>query len=500
MSNTAYSDDIGVTRDEAVANCREHLNFFAAICVPQVFKHLYPPLFVAIWQLLTTGALEEKGKKRLAIGLPRGFGKTMLLKLFVAWCIAFTDRKFILVVCNTAGLAENFIADVADILSAFNFIRIFGDWRYTLEKDTQELKKFSFKNRDVILAGLGVGSSLRGLNIKFVRPDIILMDDMQNREEAKSPVEAKAILEWMIGTLLKANDNERCLQIFVGNMYPYEGSILRKLKVNSAWVSFVTGALLEDGQSLWPELRSVEDILAELENDDSLGHPEIFFAEVMNDEVAGSRSGVDMSKINVWHDIEGYPIEPQAGFVIIDPALNKKKSDDCAIGACLIYDGEPVLREVRAGKFNEGQKIQIMLQMAAKYGLTALVIEDVAYQSSLCYWVEQAKIQLGLPQIRVLTISPEGQQKNARIIEMLKKLTAQKDRIWVHREARSQVTHQITYFDPLRINNVDDILDIMAYFYRVILRHGPLLLKAFNMETERTEAAFTEDLLPQLDF
>ena len=32
--------------------------------------------------------------------------------------------------------------------------------------------------------------------------------------------------------------------------------------------------------NLWPELRSVEDIL-ELEDDEAMGHPEIFFSEAM---------------------------------------------------------------------------------------------------------------------------------------------------------------------------------------------------------------------------
>jgi hypothetical protein len=490
--------DVGITREQAVESCRSSMDFFAAICVPEIFKFLYPPIFKAIWQLLTSAALEQVGKKRLAIGIPRGFGKTMVLKLFVAWCIAFTNRKFILVVCNTSGLAENFIADVADILSSLNYLRVFGDWRMTLEKDTQELKKFSFKGRTVILAGLGAGSSLRGLNIKFVRPDLILQDDMQSREEAGSPVESVKNLSWMLGTLMKANDNQRCLHVFVGNMYPYEGSILRKLKTNPAWISFITGAILEDGESLWPELRTVEDILTELENDESMGHPEIFYSEVMNDEVAGSRSGVDFSKINMWQGSDEELLNSPAGFVIIDPSLGKKKSDDVVIMACLIYNGEPVAREISSGKFNPGQQVTEAIRLAMKYGLTAIVVESVAYQASLCYWIDQKKLQLGLTALRVLEINPQGRQKVMRIIEMLKQLTAQKDRIILHPVVRSQVTHQITYFDPLKKNNTDDVLDMLAYLWQVIKTHGYLVLRPFEMMEEESQASFSDDL--QLEF
>lgn len=493
--NQQYSQpDVGVSRAEAVENSKNSLDFFAALCIPEVFKFLFPPVFLAVWQLLTTSALEPRGKKRLALGIPRGFGKTLLLKLFVVWLISFTDRKFILVVCNTAGLAENFIADVADILSSLNFLRVFGDWRITLEKDTLELKKFSFKGRSITLAGLGAGSSLRGLNIKFVRPDVILMDDMQSREEAGSQVESIKSLTWMIGTLMKANDNNRCLHVFVGNMYPYEGSILRKLKVNPAWISFITGALLEDGESLWPALRSVEDILEELENDESLGHPEIFYSEVMNDEVAGSRSGVDFSKINMWSQGDEELLTAEAGFVIIDPSLGKKTSDDVAIGAVLLYNGEPVLREVRIGKFNPGQQVAESLRLCAKYGVSALVVENVAYQASLCYWIDVTCRQLGLHNIRPLTISPGGRGKVPRILDMLKQLVAAKQRILLHTSVRSQVTHQITYFDPLKTTNKDDLLDILAYLYKVIAEHKHKLLRVISLQEMPSEAAFSDDL------
>ncbi len=498
MTTDALPREVGVSRDEAVNASRLFLDFFAALCVPEVFKFNYPPIFKAIWQLLTTAALKPSGKERLAIGIPRGFGKTMVLKLFVAWCIVFTDRKFILIICNTAGLAENFIADVTDILSSLNFLRVFGDWRLTLEKDTQELKKFSFRGRPVILAGLGAGSSLRGLNIKFVRPDMILQDDMQSREEAASPVESMKSLSWMIGTLMKANDNQRCLHVFVGNMYPYEGSILRKLQVNPAWISFITGAILEDGQSLWPEMRSIDDILQELENDESLGHPEIFFSEVMNDPVAGSRAGIDFSKINVWRESDAELDNAPAGFVIIDPSLGQKKSDDVAVGACLVYNGEPVAVEIVAGKFNPAQTITEAFRLALKYKISAIIVESVGYQATLNFWANFIAQQKGLQGFRFLEINPQGEKKNPRIIAMLKQLTAAKDRIFIHPRVRAMVTHQITYFDPLKINNVDDILDILAYFYKVIAMHGHLLLKPLEMQMEDSSASFSDDL--ELEF
>ncbi len=487
---------VGVAREEAVEKCRRDLNFFAAICIPEVFEFLFPAVFLAVWQMLTDGAVKKTSQDRLAIGLPRGFGKTILLKLYVVWLILFTDRKFILVVCNTAALAENFISDVVDILSSPNIIRLFGDWRIGLTKDTQPLKKFTFAGRSVSLAALGSGSSLRGLNIKFVRPDAIIMDDMQSREEAESAVEAVKGLTWMLGTLMKANNKARCQFIFVGNMYPFDGSILKKLRTNPAWVTFICGAILEDGQSIWPELRSVEDILDELENDTSMGHPEIFYSEVMNDDEAGNKAGVDISKINYWDSsvTDGdMQLIPEAGFVIIDPSVGKKKNDKVGIGAVLIYNGVPVVRKVLIDSFNPQQQIEKSFELAAEFGLMVILVESTAYQATLVFWMDLFKRQRGLHGLRVLEIYPGVAAKITRIINMLKTVTAESKQLFIHPDVKSLFVHQVTHWNPLKTKNVDEVLDIAAYAQPAIAQFGVALLRPFEITVQST-SSFAEDL------
>lgn len=494
---TAEIASVGVSRDEAIASCRKDLNFFAAICIPEVFEFLFPAVFLAVWQMLTDGATKKTSQDRLAIGLPRGFGKTILLKLYVVWLILFTDRKFILVVCNTAALAENFISDVVDILSSPNIIRLFGDWRIGLTKDTQPLKKFTFAGRSVSLAALGSGSSLRGLNIKFVRPDAIIMDDMQSREEAESAVESLKGLTWMLGTLMKANNKARCQFIFVGNMYPFDGSILKKLRTNPAWYTFICGAILEDGNSIWPELRSVEDILDELENDTSMGHPEIFYSEVMNDDEAGNRAGIDITRINYFSDTNPddgqQPLIAEAGFVIIDPSVGKKKNDKVGIGAVLIFNGVPVVRKVLVDAFNPQQQIEKSFELAAEFGLMVILVEATAYQATLVFWMDMYKKQRGLYGLRVLEIYPGVAAKTTRIINMLKMVTADAKQLLIHPDVKSLFVHQVTHWNPLRTKNVDEVLDIAAYCHPAMTQFGVSLLRPFEMEIQGG-SSFAADL------
>jgi hypothetical protein len=468
--------DVSSSRAEITQAAQESLDFLAALILTEIYEYGYPPLFHAIWQLITTASLEKEGKPKYALGIPRGFSKTLVLKLYVVWLILFSDRRFILVVCNTAKLAENFLSDVADMLNHQNIVNIFGHWYAAGEQDTLAFKKFDFRGRDIVLAALGAGSSLRGLNLKFVRPDVVIMDDMQNRDEAANAEVAKELKIWMLGTLMKACHPHRCIFIFVGNMYPFEGSILRQLKESSQWLSFITGAILADGNSLWPEHRSVEDLLDELQSDTDMGHPEIFFSEVMNDENSGTVSGIDVSKIPLWSP-QLDTVTAQGGCIIIDPSLGKKAGDDLGIGAFLIYDGVPVLRECISKKMDPGQTIQQATFMAVKYSMQLIICEGGAYQATLIYWFNQVYEQMGVTGIHVGEITTGGMQKNSRIRDMLKLLLSGK--LLLHTSVRSQVVYQITQWNPLKTKNKDELLDLLAYIYKAMEIHAewmPLLI------------------------
>lgn len=492
MSETTQ---VGLSRDQVIARCKTDLNFFAAICLPDVYRFPFPPIFVAVWQMLTDDAMKDSGQQRIAIGLPRGFGKTILLKLYAAWLNLYTTRQFILVVCNTQPLASNFIADVEDILDSPNIKRIWGDWRLAMEMDNAVQKKYTFCGRSITMAALGNGGSPRGLNIKFVRPDAIIMDDMQSREEAESPVIASQLLTWMLGTLMKANNKFRCQFTFVGNMYPFEGSILKKLKHNPAWYTFICGAILADGQSIWPELRSVEDILEELDNDTSMGHPEIFFSEVMNDEDAGNKAGVDLSKIAVWEEPpEHMPVHPESGFVIIDPSVGKKKNDAVAIGAVLFFDGKPVLWDIAVDAFNPMQQISESFRLAMLYGISVVLIESVAYQATLAFWMQYFMLQRGLSGLKALEIYPGMNSKNSRILEMLKQLTAPTPQLYIHPRVKTRFIYQVSHFNPIKTRNVDDVLDLAAYAYPAKAQFGAALLLPLEALSVQTKSAFGDEL------
>jgi hypothetical protein len=126
----------------------------------------------------------------------------------------------------------------------------------------------------------------------------------------------------------------------------------------------------------------------------------------------------------------------------------------------------------------------------------AVVVEAVAYQESLIFWIEHKKLQLGLQGLRVVPVTTGGIAKNSRIIAMTKNLTSIEvgTRLHLHPRVRSMVQHQLIHWNPLTKNNVDDVIDVISYCWKVIKEAGYQILNPFELLEERTEASFGADL------
>jgi hypothetical protein len=476
--------EVGVNIQQAHNLAKQDLDFFSALLMPTVFKFLFPPVFKSAWNWVLSYVNIPRTFPQLALGLPRGFGKTTFIKILIMFFILFTDRKFILIISATSTLAENILSDVIDMLEEPNVKKIFGDWRLGVEKDTQSVKKFGFRGRNITIVAIGKETSLRGLNIKNERPDVMIFEDIQSRECADSDTQSLALENWMIGTAMKAKSNNGCMFIFVANMYPTKWSILRKLKNNPKWVKFIAGGILADGTSLWEELRPVAQLYEEFENDLAMGKPEIFYAEVLNDENASVNNLIDLSKLPEVPYSEGDI--PAGNFIIIDPATDKRDSDEVSIGYFEIHSASPVLMKLTEGRFSPGETIRIALTYALTHNCRLIAVESNAYQYSLLYWFDFICKQMGILGIEAVPVYSGNRAKSARILEMFK--AYRQGEIYISEEAKPAVHLQITSFNPLKKVNTDGLLDLLTYANKVIEEYGEYVIASNIIEQQEFSA------------
>ena len=477
-------EQIGASTQEIQNAAKKSLDFLAGIVMPLIFKFCFPDVFKSVWEWLLSYVDQTRTFPQLALGLPRGFGKSTLMKIFLIYCILFTNRKFILVIGATAKLAENILSDVIDMLEEPNIRAVFGDWKLGVEKDTQALKKFGYRGRNITLAAAGAETSVRGLNIKNERPDVILMDDIQSRECADSEVQSNSLENWMIGTLMKAKSHNGCMFLFVANMYPTKHSILRKLKNNPTWIKFIVGGILADGTSLWEELQPVEQLTREFENDLAMGHPEIFYAEVLNDENISANNLIDLAKLPEIPYHEGDI--PAGNFIVIDPATDKLGSDAVSVGYFEVHDTVPVLMALKEGRLSPGDTIRVALEYALTYNCRLIAVEANAYQYSLLYWFDFTCKQLGIEGVEAVAIYSGVSSKNSRILNVFKSYAA--GEIFVHPDCRLEVHMQIAHFNPLKRDNTDGLLDLLTYAPRVVQEFSEFIVASNVIESQEFDA------------
>jgi hypothetical protein len=482
-----------ILADQVRIAAKEDLNFLAGLAMPTTFEYMFPPVLLGAWQLLRIYAGKLKEFPKIALGIPRGHGKTTLLKLYVLYLILFTKVRFILIISATKDLAENVLSDIMDMLDETNIKAAFGAWDVGVETSRTDLKKFPFQGRPIILAAIGVNGSLRGLNIKNERPEVMIFEDAQTKECSESLTQSQALERWMYGTAMKAKSPKGCLFIWCGNMYPGVNSILKKIKLQSSWVKFISGAILQDGTALWEDLRSKESLLLEFETDVEAGHPEIFFSEVLNDVETGINTRINFSKFRSW-DWEDEEL-PGGRCLLIDPSTGVVGKDKVAIGIIEYYDETPAIRHVEEEDYSPSQTIQRALLLALQHNIRAVIVEAVAFQATLMHWAQIYMEQYNIRGIMWLPIYPGMKSKNARISIGLKALQA--GEIIIHPEARSLIDSQISNWNPLRKNNSDGLLDLVTYAPKILELYPAEILTPEMIELDAASgASVDEEALP----
>jgi hypothetical protein len=93
--------------EEVYALAKDDMDFFSNLALPQVTEYAYPPIYIIIWWQLIELANRTRDFSKVAIGFPRGFAKTSVIKLLILYLVLFTTKRHVAVICSTATHAQN---------------------------------------------------------------------------------------------------------------------------------------------------------------------------------------------------------------------------------------------------------------------------------------------------------------------------------------------------------------------------------------------------------
>ncbi len=193
-----------------------------------------------ILKILEEMTFNKRGTK-FALAAPRGSAKSTLVTLqYIVYCIAYHIEPYIVIASSTCEQAETFLSHVkAELTQNVRLLRDFSDVCETGRKPGPPRWKQTeiITRNDVKVTALGSGQQIRGRRHKQFRPSLIILDDIEGSDEAKTAEGYYKLHDWLTKSVLKAGDTPTNV-IFLGTIHHYN-SLLAQFtdpKSNTGWL------------------------------------------------------------------------------------------------------------------------------------------------------------------------------------------------------------------------------------------------------------------------
>ena len=241
---------------EARSRAEESLRAFGRLYLPHHLEKPPSRMHEELYGMLEL--LSSRPGARVAVAAPRNSAKsTLVTLLYPLWAICHGRFRFVVLLSDTADKACEFLDHIKHEL--VNNHRLAEDYPDACERSGRYPRAPRWRGQEIItangvkVAAQGVSQNIRGRRHVEARPDLIIVDDAETRENTQT-AEARAKLdEWFNKSILKAGSKETRVLV-VGTIQHYDSLLARltsKLK-SPTWESRIYRSVL--AWSARPEL------------------------------------------------------------------------------------------------------------------------------------------------------------------------------------------------------------------------------------------------------
>ena len=226
----------------------------------------------------------------VAIEMFRESGKSSYaLRAFPLYCLAYPSKKcdFIVIIKQNQKVASDKLKDIvaeyaSNPLLRHNLIEIKEENARTFSVDVKDERGNIINVR---IEAYGKGAGIRGLNNQDRRPKIIILDDIQDKEDARSETITASDWDWFLSDIVFLGERTRIF--FIGNNLG-DRCCIEKCINNAENLHFkvIRVPIAVNGVPSWPAKHTIKDIMAERADYARLGKLDIWMAEKMCQAVA----------------------------------------------------------------------------------------------------------------------------------------------------------------------------------------------------------------------
>lgn len=422
---------------------------------------------------------------KLAVAAPRGEAKSTYVALFfVLWCVVTGRKHYILLIADALTQAAALLEAVKAELEAnprlgMDFPEATGRGRIWNEVTTVTAG-------NIKLQALGAGKRMRGLRHGPHRPDLCILDDLENDENVQKPEQRDKLEAWLQRTVLSLGPADDSMDVvYVGTILHYDSVLARTLKkplwrsrafravlawphrmdLWDRWEAILHGEgaeaalafhtahaddMAQGAEVSWPAMRPLYKLMEKRAEDHAA-----FDAEQQNDPLSGDDAPF-ATCITFWVDRRA----DWLFFGAVDPSLGKHGAgrDPSAILVGGFHRATMTLDVVEAliRKRHPDRIIEDVIAAHAEYRCLMWGVEAVQFQEFFAHVLAQRALERGM----AMPVRPvvNGTDKQLRI-ETLQPYMVQ-GRIRLH-PSQATLVDQLRHFPKADHDDGPDALEML---------------------------------------
>jgi hypothetical protein len=454
---------------EIMAQCYLSTEVTAKILFAESFERAFAPVTRPIF-----AALDDDSKQKVVIKAPRGWGKSTILNIAYAGKKAlFKEKKFIVPISTTSTKAVMESENLKrELLTNVLIKKIFGNIRANNANDTGIDPSFSKEmwmvNGDTLMFPRGAGQQVRGVRWGKYRPDLIIVDDLEDAESVDSEEQRKKLKQWFFADVLNSVDrsNPNWKVVYIDTL-KHEDSLLADLLADPTWHSINIDLCDDALQSSWPEFMSNAAVKELYESFRVQGLLDVFAREYRGQPIAKEDAIFKQDYFKYYSESDpdfSKALSSYENVVIIDPAKTTKVSSDYSaiVGIGVNVELPRIcVRDIDADKMHPEQIYERAFAMADRIGARTIGYEVTGLNEFITYPITTYMLKRG-KFYNLVELKARG-KKNDRIA-MLNPLY-RLGYIYHNKNVSHTLENQLMAFPK---SKRDDVMDAVAYVVELL--------------------------------
>jgi phage terminase large subunit-like protein len=327
---------------------------------------------------------------------PRNHGKSTIFSVYYPlWLMARDPNVRIVIVSNTATQAKSFLRQITDNLERNEkFIELFGNLVPQMpDKWSQEeiiIKRDDLSLKDPTITAVGTGGA-----ILSKRADVVICDDLLNRENTKTSYQREETRLWFFEVLDPVLEPLTGKMIVVGTAWDSADLYHHLLTLRTYEIRKRYDAIVDEDKhiTLWPSRWPWEVLMGKKEEMGTTSFNKAYRNIANSDETAIFKSAwleraIERGQGRTLIYSLDYSRWDLGGMVIamgVDLAISEKKeSDFCAFAVIgMLRDGTKIPLHLSKQKLSFAGAQNMIKDLQRRFNCGVIIVESNGYQAAL---------------------------------------------------------------------------------------------------------------------